>query len=94
MTCMPQNGWTLNGGGRVSSKTSFNLLGGYIEFDMDTTKTNAAVNTNVYTTCVDAFGATSVIVDVVVRVKVLRIFLSFVDAFKLVRKPCANVFDI
>merc|ERR1711920_979540 len=29
------NGWTINGGGRVSSKASFNFAGGFIEFDMD-----------------------------------------------------------
>jgi len=42
-------GWEITGNSRISSKTSFNLLGGYIEFDMDTTKAHAAVNTNIYT---------------------------------------------
>jgi len=42
-------GWEMTGGARVSSKTSWNLLGGYIEFDMDTSKANPAVNTNIYT---------------------------------------------
>jgi len=44
------NGWTIpNGGGRVSSKTSWNLLGGYMEFDMDTSNTKEKVNANFYT---------------------------------------------
>jgi hypothetical protein len=42
-------GWSMKGGGRVSSKTSFNLLGGYMEFDMDTTGVANEVNTNFYT---------------------------------------------
>lgn len=45
-----ENGWSITGAGRVSTKTAWNLLGGSIEFEMDTSKTNAAVNTNVYTT--------------------------------------------
>merc|ERR1711920_1038983 len=42
-------GWEITGDSRISSKTSFNLLGGYIEFDMDTTKAHGGVNTNIYT---------------------------------------------
>merc|ERR1712232_1305393 len=42
-------GWEITGNARISSKTSFNFLGGYIEFDMDTTRAHAAVNTNIYT---------------------------------------------
>lgn len=41
-------GWEMSGGGRVSSKTSFNLIGGSIEFDMDSTRVNAEVNANLY----------------------------------------------
>lgn len=43
------NGWTINGGGRVSSKTSFNMLGGYVEFDMDVSGAHPGVNQNLYT---------------------------------------------
>lgn len=43
------NGWSFRGGSRVSSKTSWNLLGGYMEFDMDTSGVNPGVNTNFYT---------------------------------------------
>lgn len=42
-------GWEITGNARISGKTSFNLLGGYIEFDMDTSKAHAGVNTNIYT---------------------------------------------
>lgn len=42
-------GWAFTGDARVSSKTSFNLLGGYMEFDMDTSQTHPEVNTNFYT---------------------------------------------
>lgn len=45
-----EGGWRMTGGGRVSSKTSFNLLGGFIEFDMDTSGAHGGVNTNLYTT--------------------------------------------
>lgn len=40
----------MDGDARVSSKTSWNLLGGSIEFDMDTTGVADEVNTNLYTT--------------------------------------------
>jgi hypothetical protein len=43
-------GWVIKGGGRVSSKTSWNLLGGFIEFDMNVSRVVDAVNTNLYTT--------------------------------------------
>jgi len=42
-------GWEQTGDARVSSKTSFNLLGGYIEFDMDVSEATPATNTNIYT---------------------------------------------
>jgi hypothetical protein len=42
-------GWAFTGKARVSSKTSWNLLGGYMEFNMDTTRTQPEVNTNFYT---------------------------------------------
>lgn len=47
------NGWTMTGAGGVHAKTSWNLLDGYIEFDMDTSGANAGVNTNLYTTSPD-----------------------------------------
>jgi len=42
-------GWKQTGDARVSSKTSWNLLGGYIEFDMDVSEATAGTNTNIYT---------------------------------------------
>ncbi len=42
-------GWSLIGGGGVATKAAFNLLGGSVEYDFDTSKTNAGVNTNIYT---------------------------------------------
>jgi len=41
-------GWTISYDARVSTKGSFDLLGGYVEFDMDISKTLIGVNTNVY----------------------------------------------
>eukprot|EP00937_MAST-01D_sp_MAST-1D-sp2_P005663 g5663.t1 len=42
-------GWEFLGDCRVSSKTSWNLLSGYISFDMDTSGVANEVNTNLYT---------------------------------------------
>lgn len=44
------SGWYTKGGGRVSSKSNFNLAGGFIEFDMDLTKAHGGINNNVYGT--------------------------------------------
>jgi len=46
-------GWSMTGDARVSSKTSWNLLGGFMEFDMDTTEVQPEVNTNFYTSSPD-----------------------------------------
>lgn len=43
-------GWVLKGDARVSSKTAWNLLGGFVEFDMNVSRVADAVNTNLYTT--------------------------------------------
>jgi len=43
------NGWQITGEGRVYGRTSFNMLGGYVEFDMDTSNAQAQINTNFYT---------------------------------------------
>jgi len=47
------NGWTIQGGGGVHSKTTWNLNGGYVEFDMDTSGAQGGVNNNLYTTSPD-----------------------------------------
>jgi hypothetical protein len=44
------SGWTIHGSGRASSKASFDLRGGYIEFDMDLSGAHGGVNTNFYVT--------------------------------------------
>jgi hypothetical protein len=48
------NGWTVTGSGSSHGKAAYNLLGGYVEFDMDTTNTTGQTNTNFYTTSPDA----------------------------------------
>ena len=46
------NGWSITGGARLSSKASFNLLGGFVEFDMDNSGSHGVngngVNHNLY----------------------------------------------
>ncbi len=42
-------GWSQTGGGRVATKSTFNLLNGSVEFDVDLTKCNRGVNANIYT---------------------------------------------
>jgi len=44
------SGWYTKGGGRVSSLASYNLAGGFVEFDMDLTHAIGGINTNVYAT--------------------------------------------
>jgi hypothetical protein len=42
-------GWTTkNGGGGVATKSTFNLLGGFVEYDIDFTETKVGVNANLY----------------------------------------------
>jgi len=49
--CMIHNqGWQITGGARVSTKAAFNLLGGWVEFDMDISKSFVGANNNVYGT--------------------------------------------
>jgi hypothetical protein len=42
-------GWTITGGGGVATKAAFNLLGGYVEYDIDFSRSNSGVNSNIYT---------------------------------------------
>ena len=46
-------GWSIHGGGRVRSKASFNLLGGYVEWDYDAHDAKVGVNNNLYVTAPD-----------------------------------------
>lgn len=43
------NGWTMSGSGGVHGLTAFNLLSGYVQFDMDTSAAQGGVNNNFYT---------------------------------------------
>jgi len=42
------NGWTMTGSGGVHGRQTFNLLGGYVEFEIDTTGAHGGVNNNFY----------------------------------------------
>lgn len=44
------NGYTMKGSGGLHGKTAFNLLGGFVQFDMDTSGAQGGVNNNFYTT--------------------------------------------
>jgi len=56
---MQGNGWTIHGGGGVHSKVTWNLNGGFVEFDMDTSNAKGGVNTNLYTTSPDQVQGTN-----------------------------------
>jgi hypothetical protein len=43
------NGWTVQAGGGAHGLTSFNMLGGYMEFDLDNSGSQWGVNNNLYT---------------------------------------------
>jgi hypothetical protein len=43
-----EGGWTVTGGAGIHGKQTFNLLGGYIEFEMDTSNAHTGVNNNLY----------------------------------------------
>jgi len=42
-------GWSISGGGGVATKSAFNLLGGYVEYDIDISGVPTGVNANIYT---------------------------------------------
>merc|ERR1712014_324055 len=50
------SGWTIHGGARASSKASYNLAGGFVEFDMDLGGAHGGVNNNVYVTFPTSIG--------------------------------------
>jgi len=51
MACptLTDGGWTVNGGGGVATKSAFNLLNGYVEYDIDISNVDTGVNANIYT---------------------------------------------
>ena len=46
---LTDGGWTVNGGGGAATKSAFNLLGGYVEYDIDLSNVDSGVNANIYT---------------------------------------------
>ena len=42
------SGWTIQGNERVSSKVSVNLVGGFLEFDMELSGAHGCVNNGLY----------------------------------------------
>jgi len=42
-------GWEVHGNGGVATKSTYNLIGGFVEFDIDFTGVNPGVNANIYT---------------------------------------------
>jgi len=43
------NGWTISGNGGVNGNAAFNMLGGYVQYDVDTSGAQGGVNNNFYT---------------------------------------------
>jgi len=46
---MKDGGWENHGNGGVATKSAFNLLGGWVEFDIDLSSVQTGVNANIYT---------------------------------------------
>merc|ERR1719378_213049 len=42
-------GWSVSGNGGVATKSAFNLVGGFVEFDIDFSGVSTGVNANIYT---------------------------------------------
>lgn len=49
-------GWTIHGGGGAATKTAFNLIGGYVEYDMDVTGSQTGVIPNIYSVSPSGLG--------------------------------------
>jgi len=45
---LKDGGWDIHGNGGAASRASFNLLGGYVEFDVDVSNVKTGVNANLY----------------------------------------------
>jgi len=46
---LKDQGWTVHGNGGVATKSTFNLLGGSVDFDIDLSAVSTGVNANIYT---------------------------------------------
>jgi len=49
-------GWGIQGDGGAATKASFNLVGGFVEFDFDVSNANTGVIPNIYTVSPDGIG--------------------------------------
>merc|ERR1719225_1350079 len=45
---LTDQGWTVNGGGAAATRAAFNLNGGFVEYDMDVSRSNSGVIPNIY----------------------------------------------
>lgn len=50
-------GWSVHGNGGVATKTAYNLLGGWVEFDIDFSGVHTGVNANIYTISPSGIGS-------------------------------------
>jgi len=50
-------GWSIWGGGGASTKSTFNLIGGSVEFDVDFSTCKTGVNCNIYTVSPSGIGS-------------------------------------
>jgi len=46
---LQNQGWTVGGGGGAATKSTFNLNGGFVEYDIDLSGVGSGVNANIYT---------------------------------------------
>merc|ERR1712232_517465 len=46
---LQDGGWTIHGNGGAATKAAYNLLGGFVEFDVDFSGVTPGVNANIYT---------------------------------------------
>jgi len=53
---LTNQGWTVNGGGAAATKTAFNLNDGYVEYDMDVSRSNSGVIPNIYSISPSGLG--------------------------------------
>lgn len=53
---LADGGWSVQGDGGAATKASFNLLGGFVEFDFDVSNANTGVIPNIYTVSPDGIG--------------------------------------
>lgn len=50
-------GWTVHGNGGVGTKSAYNLIGGWVEYDIDFSSVQTGINANIYTVSPQGIGA-------------------------------------